>query len=217
MNDTPKRCSALCKRFRTPECAGGTLVFTGQFHYGCFEWQTEEDGGRKQVNLNELAGYIVFSSPIRTDRRLFTMFRWDGRMWVDDAEGHIQQILAETEGAEYRAHHLTTLLQLVQAQSFVDDLREPPDYLIAFKNGVLNINTGELGGTAPSSSSGISLMLTTTQARTAPSLKTGLKRSSQTSRQGSASVRFSATVSFATILFINSSSLWGLAATGRGR
>lgn len=149
MNDTPKRCSALCKRFRTPECAGGTLVFTGQFHYGCFEWQTEEDGGRKQVNLNELAGYIVFSSPIRTDRRLFTMFRWDGRMWVDDAEGHIQQILAETEGAEYRAHHLTTLLQLVQAQSFVDDLREPPDYLIAFKNGVLNINTGELGGHSP--------------------------------------------------------------------
>ena len=96
-----------------------------------------------KINLFNLAKEIVAGCPIVTDIRTYLMYRWNGKFWVDDAEGFIHKRLLEVEGERYRPYHLTTLIQMVQGLTFVNGLHEPPPSLICFENGVLDIETGE--------------------------------------------------------------------------
>jgi len=110
----------------------------------CFQPKEEE-----KVNLYRLAQEILAECPIATDIRTYLMFRWNGKCWVDDAEGFIHRKLVEAEGEDYKPYHLTTLTQIVQGNSFKDRLEEPPPHLICFENGVLDLNTMELKSHSP--------------------------------------------------------------------
>jgi P4 family phage/plasmid primase-like protien len=104
----------------------------------------EGEGEGEKLNLYLLAKSILEESPIHTDIRTYLMFRWDGKIWRDDAEGYIHEKLAEAEGEDYKPYHLTTLKQIVQGLSFVYEFEEPPKNLICFENGILDLNTLEL-------------------------------------------------------------------------
>ena len=101
----------------------------------------EEEG---KVNLFALAKEIVSECPICTDIRTYLMYRWNGKVWVDDAEGYIHKRLVDVEGEGYKPYHLTTLTQIVQGLTFNYGLEEPSPNLICFENGVLDLNTMEL-------------------------------------------------------------------------
>jgi len=103
------------------------------------EYKQEE-----KINLYNLAKKILEEIPIVTDIRTYLMFRWNGKCWVDDAEGVIHKHLVELEGENYKPYHLTTLTQIVQALTFQNGLEEPPHNLICFENGVLDLATMEL-------------------------------------------------------------------------
>ena len=100
--------------------------------------------GENNLNLYELAQQIISESPIKTDIRTFLMYRWNGRYWTDDAEGYIQKRLVKVEGEGYKPYHLKSLIEIIQGETFVNSLEEPPANLINLENGVLNLETGEL-------------------------------------------------------------------------
>jgi len=103
----------------------------------------------EKMNLFNLARRIVKTTPIVTDIRTYQMYRWNGKVWVDDAEGVIHKKLVEACGENYKPYHLTTLTQLIQGMTFIDEFIEPSSNLICFKNGVLNLNTMELSNHDP--------------------------------------------------------------------
>ncbi|MEM3705354.1 MAG: phage/plasmid primase, P4 family [Candidatus Bathyarchaeia archaeon] len=98
----------------------------------------------EKINLYMLANRLLEETPIATDIRTYLMFRWNGKYWVDDAEGVIHKRLVEEEGENYKPYHLTTLTQIIQALTFQNGLEEPPHNLICFENGVLDLATMEL-------------------------------------------------------------------------
>jgi len=102
----------------------------------------EKEGNN--LNLYELAQQIIRETPIKTDIRTFLMYRWNGKYWADDAEGYIQKRLVKAEGENYKPYHLKTLIEIIQGETFVNSLEEPPAHLINLENGVLNLETGEL-------------------------------------------------------------------------
>ena len=103
-----------------------------------------EQSADEDDDLYDLANKIIKRTPIITDRRTYLMLRWDGKVWVDDAESIIQQELVAASGKDYKPYHLTALTQIIQALTFVDEIVEPGPYLINFKNGILNLNNMEL-------------------------------------------------------------------------
>jgi len=108
------------------------------------EIRGEKEEEEEKVNLFLLAKEIVAENPIVTDIRTYLMFRWNGKVWFDDAEGHIHKKLTEVEGENYKPYHLTTLTQIVQGLTFTYGLEEPAPNLICFDNGILDLNTMEL-------------------------------------------------------------------------
>lgn len=98
----------------------------------------------KENNLFSLAEEIIAQTPIITDIRTYMMYRWDGKVWVDDAEGYIHKKLVEVEGEDYKPYHLTTLTQMIQGLTLEYACVEPPPNLICFENGVLDLNTMQL-------------------------------------------------------------------------
>jgi len=98
----------------------------------------------EKANLFCLAKEIVSNSPVTTDIRTYLMYRWNGKIWSDDAEGYIHQKLIEVEGESYKPYHLTTLIQIVQGLTFTHNLEEPSPNLLCFENGVLDLNTMEI-------------------------------------------------------------------------
>ena len=108
---------------------------------------TEGGVGRR---LCELAEKIIAETPILTERRTYLMYRWDGRAWMDDAESFIHEALVKAYGDDFKPYHLTTLLQIIQGRTFIDEFIEPPPNMICFKNGVLDLNTMVLSKHDPS-------------------------------------------------------------------
>jgi len=116
----------------------------------CFTPKEEHgEAEEEKINLYRLAQTILAEAPIATDIRTYLMYRWNGRCWVDDAEGFIHGKLVEAEGEDYKPYHLTTLTQIVQGLTFKNGLEEPPQHLICFENGVLDINTMEFKPHSP--------------------------------------------------------------------
>jgi putative DNA primase/helicase len=116
----------------------------------CFTPKEESGGAEEEkINLYRLAQMILAEVPIATDIRTYLMYRWNGKCWVDDAEGYIHGKLVEAEGEDYKPYHLTTLTQIIQGLTFKNGLEEPPPNLICFENGVLDINTMEFKPHSP--------------------------------------------------------------------
>ncbi|MEM1757208.1 MAG: phage/plasmid primase, P4 family, partial [Candidatus Bathyarchaeia archaeon] len=111
--------------------------------------EEEEREGEERVNLYMLAQQILAANPIVTDMRTYLMYRWNGKCWMDDAEAFIHRHLVEAEEEDFKPYHLTTLTQIVQGLTFIEDLREPPPNLICFENGILDLNTMELKPHSP--------------------------------------------------------------------
>jgi putative DNA primase/helicase len=91
------------------------------------------------INLYSLANMIIYESPILTDKHTYLMYRFNGKIWVNDAEAYIQKRLVEAEENKYKPYHLTTLTQIIQGLTFAEPV-EPEPNLICFENGVLDIN-----------------------------------------------------------------------------
>ena len=114
------------------------------------EEEGEEEGAEKEAEdegakLYDLALRILEEAPMKTERRTYLMYRWNGRWWADDAEGYIHQRLVAAEGKDFKPHHLTTLTQMVQGLTMDGaDFEEPPRTLVNLENGVLNLETCEL-------------------------------------------------------------------------
>jgi len=104
----------------------------------------KEKPSKAEINLFSLAKEIIAQTPMITDMRTYLMYRWDGRVWVDDAEGYIHKKLVEVEGEDYKPYHLTTLTQMIQGLTLEYACAEPPPSLICFENGVLDLNTTQL-------------------------------------------------------------------------
>jgi P4 family phage/plasmid primase-like protien len=149
----PKKCP-FCKKYHTINCPAENedSVKTGIFFQNekaepvmeeCFEPKdlTDEKG---RIDFYVLAHMIISENPIVTDIRTYLMYRWNGKVWVDDAEGYIHKRLVEIAKEKYRPHHKTRLLQIVQGLTFTEGFQEPPKNLICFENGVLDIETMEL-------------------------------------------------------------------------
>jgi P4 family phage/plasmid primase-like protien len=155
----------VCKLFHTKECPQEGIEDLKQrtFHQSadtveeeCDEFELNEEklkgllsglgpeGEEEKLNLYRLALRILQESPIHTDIRTYLMFRWNGKIWSDDAEGYIHKKLAEEEGEDYKPYHLTTLKQIAQGLTFKSELEEPSKNLICFDNGILDLNTSEL-------------------------------------------------------------------------
>ncbi|MEM3880908.1 MAG: phage/plasmid primase, P4 family [Candidatus Bathyarchaeia archaeon] len=96
----------------------------------------DEEGN---INLYALAEAILYESPIKTDKHTYIMYRFNGKIWVDDVESYIQKRLVEAEADRFKPYHLTTLTQIIQGLTF-SEFEEPPPNLICFENGVLDIN-----------------------------------------------------------------------------
>ncbi|MEM2768001.1 MAG: phage/plasmid primase, P4 family [Candidatus Bathyarchaeia archaeon] len=109
----------------------------------------EGEEEEEEINLYRLAQEILAETPIVTDMRTYLMYRWNGKCWVDDAEGFIHRKLVEVEGESFKPYHLTTLTQIIQGLTFVNCLEEPPPNLICFENGVLDLNTMQLKPHSP--------------------------------------------------------------------
>ncbi|MEM3872482.1 MAG: phage/plasmid primase, P4 family [Nitrososphaeria archaeon] len=106
----------------------------------------DEDG---RIKLRLFAEEIKNEMPILTDMRTFQMYRFNGKIWRDDAEAYIQKRLVEVEKDDYKPYHLTTLIEIIQGITFVPELEEPPPHLICVENGVLDIKTMELKPHSP--------------------------------------------------------------------
>ncbi|MGB9914439.1 MAG: DNA primase family protein [Candidatus Bathyarchaeales archaeon] len=99
--------------------------------------------GEDGVNLFRLAELLIYESPIITDKQTYIMLRFNGKIWMDDAEVFIHRRLIEAEGEDFKPYHLTTLTQMVQGLTF-EEPQEPPPHFICFENGILNLLTMEL-------------------------------------------------------------------------
>lgn len=140
------RCSPLCRKFHTRECPkeDGDEYFTKIGERPIEEFCFERRRGDVKINLYELAETILNESDIITEKKTYTMYRFDGKIWVDDVESYLQKVLVETELDVYRPYHLTTLVEIVQALTFVERFEEPPPNLICVKNGVIDVEKMEL-------------------------------------------------------------------------
>ena len=103
--------------------------------------EKKEKPSKEEINLYNLAKEIIDQTPIVTDKRTYLMYRWNGKVWMDDAEGHIHEKLISAYGDNFKPYHLTTLVQMIQGMTFVSALHEPPPSMISFDNGVLNLDT----------------------------------------------------------------------------
>lgn len=102
----------------------------------------------EKINLYRLAESILYESPIITDKQTYIMYRYDGKIWVDDAEVQIHKRLVEAEAEQYKPYHLTTLIQIIQGLTFTK-LEEPASNLICFENGILDITNMTLKPHSP--------------------------------------------------------------------
>jgi len=101
------------------------------------------------VDYHQLAIDYYIKNPVRTEKGTRRMWRFDGKIWRDDAEVELQKFLTEFEWKSYSPYHLTKFIHHVQSVSFVDNLEEPPPELIPCENCIVNALTGETVAYSP--------------------------------------------------------------------
>ncbi|MCW4046817.1 MAG: phage/plasmid primase, P4 family [Candidatus Bathyarchaeota archaeon] len=95
------------------------------------------------ISLYALAQAIIADTPIVTDKRTYTMYRFNGKLWCDDTEARIHEQVVSVAAEQYKPYHLTTLTQMIQGLTFAE-FEEPAPNFICFENGVLNVDNMRL-------------------------------------------------------------------------
>lgn len=140
------RCSPLCKHFHTLNCPKESdLNFFTQVGEQPLEENCFEKIKRRKLRIDffELADTILIEIPIKTDRKTNIMYRFNGKIWIDDVKDIVNEILLETMQEHYKPFYLITLMQILK-EITLDNLNEPPLNLICLRNGILNIENNKL-------------------------------------------------------------------------
>ncbi|MGF3521897.1 MAG: phage/plasmid primase, P4 family [Candidatus Bathyarchaeia archaeon] len=122
---------------KTAKCA--TIKQLGYCLPNC-SWKLDTNEKEEEAALYALAKKIVAEKKIVTDRATRQMYVFNGKIWEDNADTVIQEMLVAAEGEAYKPYHLTTLTQMVEALSF-KAVSEPPHQLVCVENGVLDLKT----------------------------------------------------------------------------